>query len=444
MRRFWKWCGGTALMVAALVLIAEDGRGQQFQMRPAGGPGGGAPTMDPDAMFNAMAKGQNQINLNDPANAWMKGMRERRGQAIPPNGIITREMFKTEFQQQMAQGGGFGGKGGGGFGGKGDRGGFGGKGDRGGFGGPPGMTPGGPVVIQGGPGGFVPGAGGAPGADQNQMFDSMFQRADKNGDGKITPDEASDRLRGAFAQYDKNGDGALDATEFRAYMAERMAGGGGGPGGGRGGPGGLGGPMGGNQFQPGAFPQPAWQGGPMPGGDFNPNREDRPNKDKRRGGDDDEDARPVVHRYGKLPKELPGWFEQLDTDKDGMVGLYEWRRDKRKTEAFVEMDLNGDGYLTADEWLRYSRAQLEKKPGDDDEEGGGAPTISRFAPMGDGAKGGNQFKMEFSKGKGGDMKGGGPPGFGGKGGGDKGGREKGGKGGEKEKGGGKRNPFTGG
>ena len=45
-----------------------------------------------------------------------------------------------------------------------------------------------------------------------------------------------------------------------------------------------------------------------------------------------------------------------------MVGLYEWRRASGKTtKEFVDMDLNGDGYLTADEWIRYTKMSLEKK-----------------------------------------------------------------------------------
>jgi len=279
------------------------------------------------------------------------------------------------------------------------------------------------------------------GGDPNQMADFVFQRSDRNADGKITPDEANGRLRESFAQYDKNRDGAIDKAEFQAYMADRMAQGGGrgpgGPGGPGGGPNGFGGGMGGPQFGQG-FQPPGNFGGPPPaitGGD--PNGEGK--KGKRRGGgdDDEEDARPVVYRYGKLPKEIPSWFEKYDTDKDGMVGLYEWRRAGEKTDKFVEMDLNGDGYLTADEWLRFSKAQLEKKPADDDEEGGGTPTISRYGSGSDGnkGKGGDGMKMEF-KGKGGDGKG--FPGRGEKGGG------RGEKGGKGEKGGGKRNPFTGG
>lgn len=115
------------------------------------------------------------------------------------------------------------------------------------------------------------------------------------------------------------------------------AGGGGGPGGGwnGGGPGG-------------------WNGG----GQGWPPREERRETPK-----EEEDApKPVVYRAGKLPKEVPSWFEELDTDADGQIGLYEWRKASRATADFVEMDLNGDGLLTAEEWIRHSRLALEKKP----------------------------------------------------------------------------------
>ena len=66
-----------------------------------------------------------------------------------------------------------------------------------------------------------------------------------------------------------------------------------------------------------------------------------------------EEQRPVVLRYGKMPKELPSWFNELDTDKDGQVGMYEWRSDSRVVSEFMAMDLNGDGLLTAEEYLRF-------------------------------------------------------------------------------------------
>jgi hypothetical protein len=62
-----------------------------------------------------------------------------------------------------------------------------------------------------------------------------------------------------------------------------------------------------------------------------------------------------------LPKEVPSWFEDRDTDRDGMIGLYEWRRAGLATKDFVAMDLNGDCYLTADEWILHEKMKLEKK-----------------------------------------------------------------------------------
>jgi hypothetical protein len=70
-----------------------------------------------------------------------------------------------------------------------------------------------------------------------------------------------------------------------------------------------------------------------------------------------EAGRPTVYRRGKLPKGLPPWFAQLDRDGDAQVGLYEWMAAGRAVDEFVAMDLNGDGFLTAEEVLRYQKAQ---------------------------------------------------------------------------------------
>jgi hypothetical protein len=52
---------------------------------------------------------------------------------------------------------------------------------------------------------------------------------------------------------------------------------------------------------------------------------------------------------------LPDWFTTLDLDKDGQISLFEWRKGDRATALFQEMDLNSDGLLTKDEYLRYVR-----------------------------------------------------------------------------------------
>jgi len=60
----------------------------------------------------------------------------------------------------------------------------------------------------------------------------------------------------------------------------------------------------------------------------------------------DDSDRPIVYRAGRLPADLPGWFDRLDRDRDGQVGLYEWRDSDWPVEDFQRLDRNGDGFLT--------------------------------------------------------------------------------------------------
>ncbi len=117
-----------------------------------------------------------------------------------------------------------GGRGRGGRGGRGRGGEEGSPGDGGGAGSPP--------MAGGGEGGGRRGGGG--GFDPAQRFAAL----DKNSDGKVTEDEADDRMKARFAQMDTNGDKAIDKDEFmkamEAFRNSRGGGGGGGPpGGGR-------------------------------------------------------------------------------------------------------------------------------------------------------------------------------------------------------------------
>lgn len=58
---------------------------------------------------------------------------------------------------------------------------------------------------------------------------------------------------------------------------------------------------------------------------------------------------------GKGGPALPTWFAALDADGDNQVSLFEWRKGGKPVTAFNEMDLNGDGLLTRDEYARFAK-----------------------------------------------------------------------------------------
>ncbi len=105
---------------------------------------------------------------------------------------------------------------------------------------------------------------------------------------------------------------------------------------------------------------PPWAGGSSPWWGNNPDNPQDPRNRNRDGRSAQEEAKPVALRYGKLPNGLPDWFESDDTNKDGQVSLYEWIKAGKSMEEFLEMDLNRDGLLTADELLRYRRLKDEE------------------------------------------------------------------------------------
>jgi Ca2+-binding EF-hand superfamily protein len=91
--------------------------------------------------------------------------------------------------------------------------------------GPGGRGPGGPEG-PGGPPDRPPGPGPDGGPDGAGFADRMMERlkqADSDGDGKISKDEAPERLQENFDRLDGNADGFLDAEEMRA-MAGRYRG----------------------------------------------------------------------------------------------------------------------------------------------------------------------------------------------------------------------------
>jgi hypothetical protein len=189
----------------------------------------------------------------------------------------------------------------------------------------------------------APGFGGTPGGwNADAMIESWFRRYDKNGDGLLNNDEMPEALQAERDRWDTNKDGFIDLNEFKAYaqarmqqaQADRGSAGGGGPGG---------------PWDAGASPVPEAPA------------------------DNSQEARPVVYRAGNLPRELPAWFMEADADKDGQVGLYEWKAKGWPMEQFRNMDRNDDGFLTVEEVLRSM-----KQPADSS----ASPTAAGTSPGG--------------------------------------------------------------
>lgn len=80
-----------------------------------------------------------------------------------------------------------------------------------------------------------------------------------------------------------------------------------------------------------------------------------------------DEPKPVVYRYGNLPPGLPAYFTDGDTDKDGQIGLYEWVQKfgsgEESLAAYKALDLNRDGLLTAEEYLRAKKMAPPVEPG---------------------------------------------------------------------------------
>jgi Ca2+-binding EF-hand superfamily protein len=149
----------------------------------------------------------------------------------------------------------------------------------------------------------------------DQDAEQQFKRRDRNGDGFLNADEMSGKLKAELARWDRNKDGLIDLNEYKAYLKDRML-------------------------------QRALTVPGQSGAAANIEPEEAP--------------RPEVYRAGHLPKGLPAWFTELDTDKDGQVALYEWHKAGKSVPEFEAMDRNSDGFLTVEELLYYQAALAKK------------------------------------------------------------------------------------
>jgi Ca2+-binding EF-hand superfamily protein len=230
-----------------------------------------------------------------------------------------------------------------------------------------------------GPGG--PQGGGPRGVPMNQDagIEMFFRRLDKNGDGVLNYDEMPENLRAEKEKWDTNKDGVIDLKEFKEFAKARFD-------------------LIRSELE---ALNPSGQGqGSAPGASgVLPTVPIVPEEDT---------PKRTVYRAGNLPKELPAWFAQLDTDGDGQVGLYEWKKSGQPLSEFQKMDRNGDGFLTVEEVLAYQAIQNKGKAGNGQVAGNG-PSPGNGSPRGGGFQGGGP-PGTFQGGPPGGFQNGGPPG----------------------------------
>jgi len=331
--------GLVVLIVVPAITTGQPGGFGKKNKQGAGFPGGGPGGMmsDPNALFDYLAKGRQFFLITETRSLGgpLTQFSQERG---INNGQITRQQF-LDFQdwreKQRALGGGPGG---------------------GAFGGGGGPFGGGPF---GGPGKKFDKGAQSPADDAdalNKRAEEEFRRRDQNGDGKLTPEEASPPLRRDFARWDTNGDGVISLEEFKAYFKARSQ-------------------MGEDRNAAAIINQEEGLG-----------------------------AKPVVSRVGaggKMPAGLPPWFMELDTDKDGQVDMYEWRRANKPFDEFANWDLNGDGFITPEEALKQQMviAKTTKSSQGAMAFGGEEGADNPFRKPGKNGPGG--FPKGFGKGEGG-------------------------------------------
>jgi Ca2+-binding EF-hand superfamily protein len=156
------------------------------------------------------------------------------------------------------------------------------------------------------------------GPDTNGEADKVFRILDLNGDGQLTGKELTAGLDEDKAQADGDGDGRISKDEYREYFRRRVE-----------------------------------------------KRADTLTTAFKANDALMRELEGTGKRGG-----LPEWFAKLDQNKDGQVSLFEWRKGGRPTETFQDMDLNGDGLLTADEYVRWAKqkasAEARKKRDEED------------------------------------------------------------------------------
>src|SRR5262249_12889833 len=74
----------------------------------------------------------------------------------------------------------------------------------------------------------------------------------------------------------------------------------------------------------------------------------------------DRTRRDPLSRAPNLPSNLPPWFKAYDTDDDGQIALSEWKDRGGSIEEFEKLDLDGDGFITVQEAMRATAARTKR------------------------------------------------------------------------------------
>jgi len=159
-------------------------------------------------------------------------------------------------------------------------------------------------------------------AKNDAFAEKMFQKFDTNGDGFLNEEEIAKTVnfKSEWTKWDENKDKLISMSEWKAYFKDSQL-----------------------QRQK----------------EREKRTEDGKNGKKIVITEDDDEERIVVYRLGKMPANIPDWFKDLDLDKDGQVSLFEWHKGGKDIEEFQKMDRNDDGFLTAEEVVRFQRITLE-------------------------------------------------------------------------------------
>ncbi len=150
-----------------------------------------------------------------------------------------------------------------------------------------------------------------PEVDPFDAAAKIFNGLDRDKSGALEPAEQTESLKPVAEQFDANRNGALEYEEYREYFRARM---------------------GGYRENPGSLAA----GPPEPRAAPKGESAEAPKSEP--------------------PVPLPKWYRELDEDRDGQVGLYEWRT-QRPLGEFAAVDRDGDGLLTPFEIKQLLKAE---------------------------------------------------------------------------------------